>query len=195
MTCASCGAENETGRKFCGECGGTLLERAADLAQDTRVAERRLVSVLFVDLVGFTTASESRDAEDTRELLTRYFELARTTIERYGGTVEQCARTWWLLVGTTRQRRTTTRYALANARNLGYAFWLAPVLHDYGAWLVSSSRPEEAAPLLAEARELFTDMGATVWLQRLDAVAPTPVPPLSATRHPRRRPRRASCAR
>jgi predicted ATPase/class 3 adenylate cyclase len=52
-------------------------------------AERRLVSVLFVDLVGFTAASEGRDAEDTRELLTRYFDVARTVIERYGGTVEK----------------------------------------------------------------------------------------------------------
>ena len=53
------------------------------------VAERRLVSVLFADLVGFTTASEGRDAEDTRELLTRYFDTSRTIIERYGGTVEK----------------------------------------------------------------------------------------------------------
>jgi class 3 adenylate cyclase/tetratricopeptide (TPR) repeat protein len=45
--------------------------------------------VLFLDLVGFTSASETRDAEDTRELLTRYFDLARTTIQRYGGTVEK----------------------------------------------------------------------------------------------------------
>ena len=45
--------------------------------------------MLFIDLVGFTTASETRDAEDTRELLTRYFDLARTTIQRYGGTVEK----------------------------------------------------------------------------------------------------------
>ena len=52
-------------------------------------AERRLVSVLFADLVGFTTASEGRDAEETRELLSRYFETARTLIERYGGTVEK----------------------------------------------------------------------------------------------------------
>jgi len=52
-------------------------------------SERRRVSVLFVDLVGFTSASEARDAEDTREFLTRYFEIARTTIERYGGTVEK----------------------------------------------------------------------------------------------------------
>jgi len=53
------------------------------------VAERRVVSVLFVDLVGFTAASEGRDAEETRELLSRYFELARTLVGRYGGTVEK----------------------------------------------------------------------------------------------------------
>ncbi|HEX2301980.1 MAG TPA: adenylate/guanylate cyclase domain-containing protein, partial [Gaiella sp.] len=52
-------------------------------------AERRLVSVLFVDLVGFTAASEERDAEDTRELLTRYFDFARTIVGRYGGTIEK----------------------------------------------------------------------------------------------------------
>ena len=47
------------------------------------------MSVLFADLVGFTALSESRDAEQTRELLSRYFELARTLITRYGGTVEK----------------------------------------------------------------------------------------------------------
>jgi len=47
------------------------------------------VSVLFADLVGFTTASEGRDAEDTRELLTRYFDTCRSIVERYGGTVEK----------------------------------------------------------------------------------------------------------
>ena len=53
------------------------------------VAERRLVSVLFADLVGFTSASEKRDAEDTRELLSRYFDACRRLIELYGGTVEK----------------------------------------------------------------------------------------------------------
>ena len=56
---------------------------------ESPVAERRLVTVLFADLVGFTTASEGRDAEETRDLLSRYFDLARTLIERYGGTVEK----------------------------------------------------------------------------------------------------------
>ena len=55
----------------------------------TPIAERRVVSVLFADLVGFTAASEGRDAEETRELLSRYFELARDVIGRYGGTVEK----------------------------------------------------------------------------------------------------------
>jgi class 3 adenylate cyclase/tetratricopeptide (TPR) repeat protein len=53
------------------------------------VAERRLVSVLFADLVSFTTLAEGRDVEDARELLSRYFDLAREVIGRYGGTVEK----------------------------------------------------------------------------------------------------------
>jgi predicted ATPase/class 3 adenylate cyclase len=95
IKCAACGATNEAGRRFCDQCGKPLPGRAAPLAtsavaaSEAPSAERRLVSVLFVDLVGFTAASESRDAEDTRELLTRYFEVARTTIERYGGAVEK----------------------------------------------------------------------------------------------------------
>lgn len=72
--------------------------------------------------------------------------------------------------------------ALANARNLGLAFWLAPVLHDYGAWLVSGGRHEEAAPLLAEARELFAGMGATAWLERVATLERAAPPPVEAAR-------------
>src|ERR1700684_3757464 len=49
------------------------------------VAERRVCSVLFCDVVGFTTLSEFRDPEAVRELLSEYFRVARTVIERYGG--------------------------------------------------------------------------------------------------------------
>ncbi|HYL71359.1 MAG TPA: adenylate/guanylate cyclase domain-containing protein, partial [Candidatus Dormibacteraeota bacterium] len=52
-------------------------------------AERRLVSVLFADLVGFTSLSEQRDAEEVRELLTRYFDTCRALVGRYGGVVEK----------------------------------------------------------------------------------------------------------
>jgi class 3 adenylate cyclase/tetratricopeptide (TPR) repeat protein len=53
------------------------------------VAERRVCSVLFCDVVGFTPLSESRDPEAVRELLTRYFNTARTIVTRYGGVVEK----------------------------------------------------------------------------------------------------------
>ena len=55
----------------------------------TAVAERRLVSVLFADLVGFTALSEHRDPEEVRDLLSRYFDRCRSLIERYGGTLEK----------------------------------------------------------------------------------------------------------
>lgn len=47
------------------------------------------MSVLFCDLVGFTTLSQTRDAEDVRELLSEYFAAARAIVARYGGTVEK----------------------------------------------------------------------------------------------------------
>ena len=92
--CPSCGSENPPQDRFCGECG-TALEAAGGLptrtasATDLPLTERRLVSVLFLDLVGFTTISEQRDAEDMRSLLSAYFESARAIIERHGGVVEK----------------------------------------------------------------------------------------------------------
>ncbi|HET7082376.1 MAG TPA: adenylate/guanylate cyclase domain-containing protein [Candidatus Limnocylindria bacterium] len=53
------------------------------------MAERKLVSVLFADLVGFTTMSETRDAEAVREQLTEYFGVAQEIVTRYGGAVEK----------------------------------------------------------------------------------------------------------
>ncbi|HZU61890.1 MAG TPA: adenylate/guanylate cyclase domain-containing protein, partial [Solirubrobacteraceae bacterium] len=61
----------------------------ASPAAGQTTAERRLVSVLFADLVGFTTLSEHRDPEEVRDLLSRYFDRCRSLIERYGGTVEK----------------------------------------------------------------------------------------------------------
>jgi class 3 adenylate cyclase/tetratricopeptide (TPR) repeat protein len=93
--CASCGASNPPGQRFCGECG-TPLTSTADAARTTDTdrreiptTERRLVSVLFADLVGFTTLSESRDPEEVRELLSRYFDESRRVVDRYGGVIEK----------------------------------------------------------------------------------------------------------
>src|SRR3954468_10877130 len=90
-TCASCGLGLPAGAKFCGECG-TPLAAAAPMTtagSPAPVVERRVVSVLFADLVGFTPLSENRDAEEVRDLLSRYFATARTIVARYGGTIEK----------------------------------------------------------------------------------------------------------
>jgi len=97
LTCAACGTEIGPGSKFCPECGTPQAAGVATPPADDRPepgapragAERRLVSVLFLDLVGFTTLAEGRDAEEVRDLLTRYFDLARETVARYGGTIEK----------------------------------------------------------------------------------------------------------
>jgi class 3 adenylate cyclase/tetratricopeptide (TPR) repeat protein len=94
LPCPSCGALNEPGEKFCGECAqplpaGLPTTLASSVHAPTPVSERRLVSILFADLVGFTTLAEGKDAEDTRELLSAYFDLSRDVIGRYGGTIEK----------------------------------------------------------------------------------------------------------
>ena len=94
LACPTCGAPYGAGHLFCDQCGGRLdasPESPAEVPQtpEPPTAERRLVSVLFADLVGFTSASEARDAEETRELLSAYFDTCRQLIERYGGMVEK----------------------------------------------------------------------------------------------------------
>jgi predicted ATPase/class 3 adenylate cyclase len=93
--CASCGSSNPPGKRFCGDCGASLAGGARPNVDPEPPApaqpatERRLVSVLFADLVGFTSLSEARDSEDVRGLLSRYFETCSRLIGLYGGTVEK----------------------------------------------------------------------------------------------------------
>ncbi len=76
-------ARRTTIARFCQACGAPLEEVGAPRE------ERRVVSVLFVDLVGFTSRSERLDPEDVRAMLSRYYDRARAEIERFGGTVEK----------------------------------------------------------------------------------------------------------
>jgi len=92
--CPNCGFNNLPGAKFCSQCGTVLGSSPAAAAARVvvpieRDAQRRVVSVLFADLVGFTPFAEERDSEEVRDTLTRYFEMSREIIERYGGTVEK----------------------------------------------------------------------------------------------------------
>jgi class 3 adenylate cyclase len=85
LTCPSCGKENPEGFQFCGFCAAPLTEQPAPSVQE----ERKVVTVLFCDLVGFTAASEAADPEDVRARIRPYHALLRQEIERYGGTVEK----------------------------------------------------------------------------------------------------------
>src|SRR5262249_55059201 len=81
--CAACGHANPGASKFCNECGAPL--GASTPAHE----ERKTVTSLFCDLVGFTAASEAADPEDVDRVLAGYFRLARAQIEAHGGVVEK----------------------------------------------------------------------------------------------------------
>ena len=82
--CPNCGHENEPAAKFCSECGLALTAPT----QAAR-AERKIVTVLFADLVGFTGRAEQLDPEDVQAVLAPYHERLRYELERWGGTVEK----------------------------------------------------------------------------------------------------------
>jgi class 3 adenylate cyclase len=81
--CPHCGAENPESARFCNSCGGALAVAEADRES------RKVVTVLFCDLVGSTTLGESTDPEALRSRMRRYFEDLRAILERHGGTVEK----------------------------------------------------------------------------------------------------------
>src|SRR6266540_755976 len=107
--CPACGAENSVGALFCGHCGSrvgrkcphcsavvgpdlafcTSCGEALEAAAPTTTEERKTVSVLFADLVGFTARAERLDPEEVRGVLAPYHALVRTELERFGGTVEK----------------------------------------------------------------------------------------------------------
>ena len=80
--CGSCGQDNPDVAKFCLACG-------APLAAQPTTEERKLITVLFTDIVGSTAKAENMDPEDVRARLAPYYVRLRTELERYGGTVEK----------------------------------------------------------------------------------------------------------
>jgi class 3 adenylate cyclase/tetratricopeptide (TPR) repeat protein len=84
IVCPNCGEENPERARFCWSCGAVLGEQPRAAAE-----ERKVVSVLFVDLAGFTAASEQTDPEEVRARLRPYHARVKQEIERFGGTVEK----------------------------------------------------------------------------------------------------------
>jgi class 3 adenylate cyclase/tetratricopeptide (TPR) repeat protein len=82
--CPACGHENQVGANFCSKCATPLITSVPAQRE-----ERKVVTVLFADLVGFTSRSEQLDPEDVRAFLSPYYARLRTELERFGGTVEK----------------------------------------------------------------------------------------------------------
>src|SRR5512146_2156720 len=80
--CPQCGGDNPPHARFCLACGSRLEVAAPP-------EERRVVTVLFADVVGFTGLAERLDPEDVRSLLTPFYALMRSVLSRYGGSIEQ----------------------------------------------------------------------------------------------------------
>jgi len=107
--CSQCGTELPAGAKFCLECGQTIVGPTAGqdrfsspesytpkhiaekilTSKSALEGERKQVTVLFVDVSGFTSLSERLDPEDVHRLMTRAFELMLAEVHRYEGTVNQ----------------------------------------------------------------------------------------------------------
>ena len=84
LTCANCGEQNPEGARFCNACASPLQTDERALAE-----ERKTVTVVFVDLVGFTARAERLDPEDVRGVLSPYHARVRAELERHGGSVEK----------------------------------------------------------------------------------------------------------
>ncbi len=80
-TCARCGAKAADGARFCSACGAPL--------PGLEGAERKLATMVFADLVGFTELAADLDPEELRARLAPFFDVARSTLEEHGGTVEK----------------------------------------------------------------------------------------------------------
>ena len=85
VACGGCGTQSPDGFRFCPVCGLPL----ADASDASVTEERRVVTALFCDLVGFTSSSEAADPEDVDRMLSGYAAMARREIERHGGVVEK----------------------------------------------------------------------------------------------------------
>ncbi|MGI8861409.1 MAG: adenylate/guanylate cyclase domain-containing protein, partial [Gaiellaceae bacterium] len=84
LTCANCGLESPDSFRYCPACASPLSRELAPMRE-----ERKVVTVLFADLVGFTSRSEQLDPEDVRAVLAPYHARLREELERRGGTVEK----------------------------------------------------------------------------------------------------------
>jgi class 3 adenylate cyclase len=143
--CPTCGHENPDGQKFCGECATPLGAPVRAIPE-----ERKVITSLFCDLIGFTAASESADPEDVDAMLSAYSAMARARIESHGGVMEK-------FIGDA-------VVGIFGVPEEAFA------LLGQGRCLLGLGREPEAVPVLQAAREIFVRLGAAPALAETDAL-------------------------
>ena len=82
--CPNCREDNPERARFCLACGTSLLSAVSSPSE-----RRKTVTILFCDVTGSTSLGERLDPESLRQVMSRYYDVARRVIERHGGTVEK----------------------------------------------------------------------------------------------------------
>ncbi|HUK44745.1 MAG TPA: adenylate/guanylate cyclase domain-containing protein [Gaiellaceae bacterium] len=182
MICASCGAENREGARFCDACG-------AALAVDPVREQRKVVTVLFCDVAGSTALGERLDPEALRMVMSSYFDVARGAIERHGGTLEKFIGDAVMAVfGVPTVREDDALRAVRAAQELRDAVEIdirigvntGPVVTGTGDTLVTGDAVNVAARLEQAAEPGEVLLGDETYRLVRDAVEAELLPPLEA---------------
>src|SRR6058998_325666 len=149
QTCSSCGQENPEGFRLCGMCGAALAATAPAARE-----ERKVVTILFTDLVGSTAQAEALDPEDVRQILSPYYALLRTEIERFGGTVEKfigdaVMAVFGAPVAHEDDAERAVRAALAIRDALGDELQIRTAVHTGEALVALGARPAEGEGMVS----------------------------------------------
>jgi len=149
QTCPVCGQENPDTSRFCGQCGAALA-----VAETSTREERKVVTILFTDLVGSTARAEGLDPEDVRATLSHYYAQLRAELERYGGTVEKfigdaVMAVFGAPVTHEDDPERAVRAALAIRDTIGDDLEIRTAVHTGEALVALGARPAEGEGMVA----------------------------------------------
>ena len=166
VRCASCGAANDPGDRFCGACGAPLDATAAETPAPAATAQRRLVSVLFADVVDVV---EIRVEAGELALLEELLAPTANVLAAVVASRLECGRARLFAAGGDAHAADATfAEGIWQLRPLGLPFALARSRLAQASVLFTLGRDEEAANALHEARATFAGLGAVLWLERAD---------------------------
>jgi class 3 adenylate cyclase/tetratricopeptide (TPR) repeat protein len=148
-TCPACGQENPEGSRFCGMCGAALAVAAVSARE-----ERKVVTIVFTDLVGSTARAEGLDPEDVRATLSKYYAQLRAELERHGGTVEKfigdaVMAVFGAPVAHEDDPERAVRAALAIRDSIGVEFQIRTAVNTGEALVALGARPGEGDAMVA----------------------------------------------